>query len=142
VLKQYGIKIVVLITGRLGVFSFNTLLIQLAAGSALLGVGILLTDSIALYLLPERKLYTEAKFMNTQDFGDYRQRLREEAGSKYRGEGETGAESNGSSNDNSYGSGEASDGAQEQSFGGKQRDEGVAEQESGQVSRPGKIASV
>ncbi|GBG33654.1 P2X receptor D [Hondaea fermentalgiana] len=70
--KRYGIKVIVQQTGRLGAFSFNTLLLQLAAGSALFGVSVLLTDFLALNVMPNKEQYRAAKIQVTEDFGDLR----------------------------------------------------------------------
>lgn len=80
--KRYGVKVVVLQTGRLGQFDFNTLLLQLAAGSALFGLSVLLTDFLALSVMPNKEQYKAAKIKVTEDFGDLRKeqkRLRKES---------------------------------------------------------------
>lgn len=75
--KRYGVKIIVLQVGKLGRFSFNTLLLQIAAGSALLGIAALLTDFLALHVLPQKEEYMKAKVKQTDDFSDLRAKHRE-----------------------------------------------------------------
>jgi len=76
--KRYGVQIQILQTGRLGAFSFNSLLLQLAAGSALFGISTLVTDFLAMNVLPDKDLYRKEKYKETADFGDIRKRKLQE----------------------------------------------------------------
>ena len=57
-----GILIVGLQQGKLGVFSFNSLLLQLTASLTLLAVSKTLTDTIATYFCKRKKQYSALKY--------------------------------------------------------------------------------
>mmetsp|Transcript_13054 Transcript_13054/g.46430 ORF Transcript_13054/g.46430 Transcript_13054/m.46430 type:complete len:503 (+) Transcript_13054:81-1589(+) len=66
----HGILLQATVTGRIGVFSFNNLLIQIAASSALLGMAVLVVDISALYCCKYRKYYRHALVERSPDFSD------------------------------------------------------------------------
>lgn len=59
---MHGIKLVAEQSGELGSFDATTLLLQLAASTALLTVATLVVDQLAVRVLPWRKAYKHAKF--------------------------------------------------------------------------------
>jgi len=73
-----GIRIVGVLSGEIGFFDFQTLLIQLTTSLALLKIATTLVDLVAIKLLPRRKLYHIAKFEMTQDFSDLAKAQHEE----------------------------------------------------------------
>ena len=54
---RHAISVITLQTGQIGSFSITTLLIQLTASMALIAVSTIIVDSLALYVMPQRKLY-------------------------------------------------------------------------------------
>eukprot|EP01116_Phalansterium_solitarium_P006533 TRINITY_DN18866_c0_g1_i1.p1 TRINITY_DN18866_c0_g1~~TRINITY_DN18866_c0_g1_i1.p1 ORF type:complete len:425 (+),score=79.25 TRINITY_DN18866_c0_g1_i1:127-1401(+) len=73
-----GIRVVGVMTGQLGLFDFQTLLVQLATSLALITTSKLIVDSLAIYVLPRKKLYYEAKYQDTEDFSNMMARLKAE----------------------------------------------------------------
>jgi hypothetical protein len=71
-LNKHGVKIDLLQTGELGSFSFSALLLSLTTSLTLLAVATVATDFVALYLLPDKEKYDDAKFEWTEDFSDLR----------------------------------------------------------------------
>lgn len=65
-----GIRIVGLMAGEIGAFTFQALLIQLTTSIALVKVATTAVDLLAIHLLPRKVLYKNAKFEKTDDFGD------------------------------------------------------------------------
>jgi len=61
-IKVFGIRFIFLINGRAGKFNIVPLIINIGAGLALLGVATIISDFIALILLPDRKFYNKVKF--------------------------------------------------------------------------------
>mmetsp|Transcript_14412 Transcript_14412/g.50106 ORF Transcript_14412/g.50106 Transcript_14412/m.50106 type:complete len:448 (-) Transcript_14412:68-1411(-) len=59
---MHGIKLVAEQSGQLGQFDATTLLLQLAASTALLAVATAVVDQLAIRVLPWRKAYRNAKF--------------------------------------------------------------------------------
>jgi len=103
-LNKHGIKIDLVQAGDLGAFSFAELLVSLTTSLTLLAMATVITDYIALYVLPDKELYDGAKYEWTEDFSDLRdemKRKRMERGSRSSrtaaGEG-----GNGETNDLSY----------------------------------------
>jgi len=70
VVNRKGIRIVGLMAGEIGSFTFQALLIQLTTSIALIKVATTAVDLLAIHLLPRRVLYKNAKFEKTDDFGD------------------------------------------------------------------------
>uniref|UniRef100_A0A7S1GFI7 Purinergic receptor n=1 Tax=Bicosoecida sp. CB-2014 TaxID=1486930 RepID=A0A7S1GFI7_9STRA len=58
---QHGLKLVVIQTGRLGIFDVQTLLVQLTTTLTLFAAATTLVDLLALYVLPHRAAYRDAK---------------------------------------------------------------------------------
>ena len=61
--KSYGILFLLDVQGRGGKFSFIPFAINLGAGLALLGVATIICDVIVLYLLRDRKVYRQKKYL-------------------------------------------------------------------------------
>jgi len=61
-MKVYGIRFVFLVSGRGGKFDIVPLVINIGSGLALLGVAVLICDTVTLYILPNKKFYYQAKF--------------------------------------------------------------------------------
>ena len=61
-LNKHGIKIDLVQAGDLGAFSFSELLVSLTTSLTLLAMATVITDYIALYLLPDKELYDGAKY--------------------------------------------------------------------------------
>lgn len=70
--NRHGVQVVVLQTGSVGHFNFTTLLINLVSGLGLLAIGAVICDFVALYVMPDRQLYTRCKVSNTMDFRSLR----------------------------------------------------------------------
>ena len=71
--KRYSIKLQAIYTGTLGKFVFLNLLLQLTTSLTLFAVATTVTDYLAIYGLPDRKLYYNAKYELTEDFSDIRE---------------------------------------------------------------------
>jgi hypothetical protein len=67
-LNKHSLKIDLVLTGNLYAFSFQMLLVSLTTSLTLLAMASVLTDYIALYLLPDKKRYNDAKYELTEDF--------------------------------------------------------------------------
>ncbi|GMH81889.1 hypothetical protein TrVE_jg5396 [Triparma verrucosa] len=76
-LNKHGIKIDLVQSGDLGAFSFAQLLISLTTSLTLLAMATVITDYIALYFLPDKEKYDEAKYEWTEDFSDMREASRD-----------------------------------------------------------------
>ena len=106
-LNKHGIKIDLVQAGDLGAFSFSELLVSLTTSLTLLAMATVITDYIALYVLPDKQLYDGAKYEWTEDFSDLRAEQRRAArgsrGSRSRA-GDEGRErgEGGGTNDLSY----------------------------------------
>lgn len=59
---RHGLYVTVKITGQFGFFSVTYLLIMLTTALALLSVAIVITDKLALYVLPERETFHKHKY--------------------------------------------------------------------------------
>jgi len=77
-LNKHGVKIDLLQGGDLGAFSFQQLLLSLTTSLTLLAVATVVTDYVALYLLPDKERYDEAKYEWTEDFSDMRDQDKDE----------------------------------------------------------------
>lgn len=61
--SRHGVLIVVVQTGTLGAFSFSALLLQLTTSLTLLALATFVVDTIACYVLRERRRYRGAKYL-------------------------------------------------------------------------------
>eukprot|EP01113_Clastostelium_recurvatum_P004575 TRINITY_DN1201_c0_g1_i3.p1 TRINITY_DN1201_c0_g1~~TRINITY_DN1201_c0_g1_i3.p1 ORF type:complete len:407 (+),score=106.78 TRINITY_DN1201_c0_g1_i3:122-1342(+) len=68
--ERRGIRITTQVTGTLGGFAFQTLLIQLTTALALMRLATTLVDMAAIHVLPRKLLYKGAKYQLTEDFSD------------------------------------------------------------------------
>jgi len=68
VTKAYGMLIIVQQVGRICTFSIMHALIVLMTAMALLGMSNLLTDMLALYVMPRKEQYTDLKYKVSDDF--------------------------------------------------------------------------
>eukprot|EP01116_Phalansterium_solitarium_P025566 TRINITY_DN983_c0_g1_i1.p1 TRINITY_DN983_c0_g1~~TRINITY_DN983_c0_g1_i1.p1 ORF type:complete len:461 (-),score=124.17 TRINITY_DN983_c0_g1_i1:342-1724(-) len=85
-LLRRGIRVVAVLTGNLGKFDFQTLLVQLTSAIALIAVSKTVVDLLAVYVLPRRQHYYKAKYEETADFSDLmRQYKLEKAAAKVNG---------------------------------------------------------
>lgn len=76
-IERKGIRIVGVMAGEIGSFTFQALLIQLTTSIALIKIATTAVDLIAINLLPRRVLYKNAKFEKTDDFGDLKKKSSE-----------------------------------------------------------------
>jgi len=70
--SRHGVRFVVAVSGTIGVFSFQTLLITFVSGMGLLAVATTIVDLLATSILPQRKIYSAYKYEKTVDFSDLR----------------------------------------------------------------------
>jgi len=66
----YGTLVIVQSSGTIGVFRMIHMLIVVSTSLGLLAAASVITDALALYLLPMREEYSKAKFQETADFHD------------------------------------------------------------------------
>mmetsp|Transcript_24577 Transcript_24577/g.48852 ORF Transcript_24577/g.48852 Transcript_24577/m.48852 type:complete len:454 (-) Transcript_24577:33-1394(-) len=66
-LNKHGIKIDLVQSGDLGAFSFPQLLVSLTTSLTLLAMATVVTDYVALYLLPDKEIYNDCKYEVTDD---------------------------------------------------------------------------
>jgi len=59
---RHGIRLVIIQSGQIGRFDFQVLLLAFVAGLGLLAVATVISDAIALYLLPQKETYNEFKY--------------------------------------------------------------------------------
>eukprot|EP00128_Syssomonas_multiformis_P006014 Colp12_sorted_trinity150504_noHs@25248 len=71
-INRHGVRLIILQTGLLGKFDFQTLLINLITGLGLITVASTIVDLVATKIMPERQDYQKAKFDVTEDFSDLR----------------------------------------------------------------------
>jgi len=71
-----GVRIVGVITGTLGAFQFQQLLVQLTTGLALVKLATVVVDFLATKLMPQRNIYANIKFEKTQTFTDIRKAIK------------------------------------------------------------------
>eukprot|EP00058_Branchiostoma_floridae_P020335 XP_002605825.1 hypothetical protein BRAFLDRAFT_84310 [Branchiostoma floridae] len=69
-IKAYGIRFDVVVSGRAGKFNIIPLTMNIGSGLALLGVATILCDIVVLYLLKKRYFYQEKKYMMVDDDDD------------------------------------------------------------------------
>jgi len=77
VLDRHGVRMVFALTGRVGVFDGQQLLINLASSLGLFAVAQLVADMIMKYFMPHKDAYRKYKFLETEDFSDYRDALKQ-----------------------------------------------------------------
>jgi hypothetical protein len=65
-LNKHGVKLDLVQSGYLGKFSFSQLLVSLTTSLTLLAMATLVTDYVALYLLPDKEKYDEAKYVRAK----------------------------------------------------------------------------
>lgn len=75
VTKAYGQLIIVQQVGRICTFSIMHALIVLMTAMALLGVSNLVTDTLALYVMPRKEQYTDLKYKVSDDFVTVKKQL-------------------------------------------------------------------
>jgi len=68
-MKVYGIRVIYMISGKGSKFDIKPLVLNLASGLALLGIATITSDFLALYVMPHKKLYNEAKFEDVETNG-------------------------------------------------------------------------
>lgn len=66
--NRHGVRLLFLRRGTVGTFDFQTMLINIIAGSALLGLTTYVVDFLAKYILPERDMYRAFMIQPTADF--------------------------------------------------------------------------
>ncbi|PAA87483.1 hypothetical protein BOX15_Mlig018619g2 [Macrostomum lignano] len=71
-IKAYGLRFVVYVTGRAGRFNVIPLTMNLGSGLALLGIATVLCDMIVLYLHHKKVIYRGAKYETLEDDDAYR----------------------------------------------------------------------
>jgi hypothetical protein len=76
---SYGTLVIVQSSGTIGVFRMIHMLIVISTSLGLLAASSVLTDLLALYVLPMRDEYTKAKFQETDDLHDLAAKREEEA---------------------------------------------------------------
>jgi len=69
-IKVNGLRFLVLVSGFGGKFDVVPMFVNLGSGLALLSVATVVSDIIALYLLPKRKFYHEAKYQDVNSGQD------------------------------------------------------------------------
>jgi len=69
-IENRGIRIVGVLTGQIGSFDFQALLLQLTTSLTLIKLATVIVDQIAMYILPKKSLYKAAKYERTEDFSD------------------------------------------------------------------------
>ncbi|PRP83655.1 hypothetical protein PROFUN_03810 [Planoprotostelium fungivorum] len=60
--NRHGINIVFVQTGKIGIFSFPSLLASIVSGLVLTSIATTLVDLLAIYILPQKSFYSKAKF--------------------------------------------------------------------------------
>jgi hypothetical protein len=79
-----GLRFIFQISGRPSRFAFNRLLQSIVTMYIFLSVAAFLVDFIVLYMLPGRRLYSEAKYEHTENFTELRNTVMNENNSKKR----------------------------------------------------------
>jgi hypothetical protein len=69
-MEKRGVRVIGVISGQIGSFDFQVLLVQLTTSLALIKVATTVVDLIAIRLLPRKGLYKAAKYEVTEDFSD------------------------------------------------------------------------
>jgi len=68
VYNRHGIRMIFVQDGLLGKFDFQTMLLTFVSGLGLLTVSTIIVDMIAIYLLPQKKVYEDYKYQRTDNF--------------------------------------------------------------------------
>ena len=74
VYNRHGIRLIIQQTGQLGVFDFQTLLLSIVTGMALITFVGLLLDYAIKYCRPLKQVYATEKFIETEDWIELRKR--------------------------------------------------------------------
>jgi hypothetical protein len=77
---SYGTLVIVRSSGSIGVFRMIHMLIVFSTSLGLLAAASVVTDVLALYVLPLRKEYFKAKYEETEDYHDFREKQQAEKG--------------------------------------------------------------
>jgi len=72
VVNRAGLKFIFVVSGDLVAFDFPTLLLHLNSALGMMTIATVLVDMLMLHLMPMRAYYTKAKFEETADFSDIR----------------------------------------------------------------------
>jgi len=72
---SHGVRIVVIQQGSIGVYAFQTLLVNMTAALGLLSVAVMITDFLMTSCCPLRAVYRQYKERRTVDFSDLRDAL-------------------------------------------------------------------
>jgi hypothetical protein len=70
--NQHGMRIIVTQSGRIGLFNFQALLINLTVSLGLLSVAMIITDFIAFSICPARSIYQQYRLRQSVDMSDLR----------------------------------------------------------------------
>jgi len=73
--NRHGIRLLFQRTGTIGKFDFQTLLINIIAGAALVSLSTVAVDILAVYLLPQKAVYGNFKYEPTPDIDELNQAL-------------------------------------------------------------------
>lgn len=68
VYNRHGLRLIILQTGQLGVFDFQTLLLSVVTGMALITIAGLMIDYAIKYFRPLKNQYAPEKFIETEDW--------------------------------------------------------------------------
>jgi len=71
--SRYGVHLMFVVAGTIGVFDFPTLLTSIVNGMVLLKVATTIVDLLLLYAMPEKDIYKKSKYELTEDFSDLRE---------------------------------------------------------------------
>lgn len=65
--KAYGIRFEIIVTGKAGQFSIVPLMLNIGSGIALLGIATVICDFLVLYIVKRRSYYKKNKFQMVKD---------------------------------------------------------------------------
>lgn len=69
-LRMYGVRVLAFATGFGSKTSFPMIVLQASSAIALMTVAQSMSDLVLMYIVPERKHYTDTKVLMTEDFND------------------------------------------------------------------------
>jgi len=72
--KRNGIKMIFIIAGTIGVFDFQSLIVNLVGAFVLLKAATTLVDLLMEYVMPDKMKYKQHKYEESEDFSDVRDR--------------------------------------------------------------------